>query len=99
MHAVSPEELHALLAKAGIEMASPTTRIGAQLTYRPYARRTVVVQFGDRDTPEYVTQTVQLQSWPPWRVHTESLHFDSMPPNAKFWKGFCAPNRRTLVQL
>jgi hypothetical protein len=58
MHAVGPEELHALLAKAGIEMASPASRIGAQLSYRPYARRTVVVQFGEHDTPEYVSQTL-----------------------------------------
>jgi len=58
MHAVSPEELHALLAKAGIEMAPPKTKIGAQLSYRPYARRTVVVQFGEHDTPQYVSQTL-----------------------------------------
>ena len=58
MHAVVPEELHALLAKAGIEMAPPSSRIGAQLSYRPYARRTVVVQFGEQDTPEYVSHVL-----------------------------------------
>jgi len=58
MQSVPDEELRSFLAKAGIEMATPSSNIGAQLSYRPGARRTIVVQFAETDNWEYVSEVL-----------------------------------------
>ena len=68
MNTLTETALHAFLAKVAIEAALPERHIGRELSYRPPARRTIVVHFGPNDSAGYVSGIVSLllaseESW------------------------------------
>jgi hypothetical protein len=60
MDALNEEEVQAFLAKVGIAVADPQRPIGRELHYRHLAPRTVVIHFGEADSPDYISRVVSV---------------------------------------
>jgi hypothetical protein len=56
MEPVTATRLHAMLARAEIDVAADTARVGKELSYRSGPRRTIVIHLGDTDSREYCVE-------------------------------------------
>ena len=58
MESITEDRLREVLAKAHIDAADSARGIGQQLTYRNYARRTIVIHLAEADSREYSAEVV-----------------------------------------
>ena len=58
MKSATETRLQELLARAQIDVAADTARLGKELTFRSGPRRTVVIHLGDTDSREYCIELI-----------------------------------------